>query len=117
MPGLAIRGRQWLTTVPCAQVYFELVLKGSKVDLWIRNIQLSCFSLLPALIPIFFPRLSMSGDDFSLMPTMPSDLFEHFGPSAWAVVWAQVLGGLVTAIVVKYSDNIMKGFATSLASQ
>ena len=33
----------------------------------------------------------------------------------WAVVTLQVLGGLVVALVVKYADNILKGFATSLA--
>jgi len=34
---------------------------------------------------------------------------------AWSVVLCQVMGGLVTALVIKFSDNIMKGFATSLA--
>lgn len=32
-----------------AGVYFEKVLKGSKPTLWIRNVQLSFFSLFPAL--------------------------------------------------------------------
>lgn len=94
-----------------AGVYFEMVLKNSKTDLWVRNVQLSLFSLLPALLPILFA------------PTIPGeptqglvrDAMKNFGGWAWATVAIQVFGGLVTAIVIKYSDNILKGFATSLS--
>ena len=43
------------------------------------------------------------------------DLFRHFGAWAWATVAIQVIGGLVTAMAIKYSDSILKGFATSLS--
>ncbi|KAH7913738.1 nucleotide-sugar transporter [Hygrophoropsis aurantiaca] len=90
-----------------AGVYFEMVLKNSQADLWIRNVQLSAFSLLPALVPIILSRPSDAG--------FISSLFENFGAWAWATVAIQVFGGLVTAMVIKYSDNILKGFATSLS--
>lgn len=90
-----------------AGVYFEMVLKNSQTDLWIRNVQLSAFSLLPALIPILLSRPTQTG--------LISSLFENFGAWAWATVGIQVFGGLVTAMVIKYSDNILKGFATSLS--
>ncbi|KAI0053932.1 nucleotide-sugar transporter [Auriscalpium vulgare] len=88
-----------------AGVYFEMVLKGSKADLWVRNVQLSLFSLLPAFIPVLYT------------PTTHTfhDLFKNFGGWAWATLLIQVFGGLVTAVVIKYSDNILKGFATSLS--
>jgi len=95
-----------------AGVYFEMVLKNSQADLWVRNVQLSLFSLLPALAPIIFTQrsvVSAAGEN------LISRLFENFGAWAWATVWVQVLGGLVTAMVIKYSDNILKGFATSLS--
>ena len=92
-----------------AGVYFEMVLKNSKADLWVRNVQLSLFSLLPALVPVLYsPSVPNSHGFFA-------DLLKNFGGWAWATVSIQVFGGLITAIVIKYSDNILKGFATSLS--
>jgi solute carrier family 35 (UDP-sugar transporter), member A1/2/3 len=95
-----------------AGVYFEMVLKNTQADLWIRNVQLSLFSLLPALMPILFSQQATA--EMSMIGWIAS-LFDNFGPWAWATVFIQVLGGLVTAMVIKYSDNILKGFATSLS--
>lgn len=92
-----------------AGVYFEMVLKNSKADLWVRNLQLSLFSLIPALLPIIYSPAHEDSAGFI------SDLLRNFGFWAWATVAIQVLGGLITAIVIKYSDNILKGFATSLS--
>ncbi|KAJ6622862.1 nucleotide-sugar transporter-domain-containing protein [Mycena sp. CBHHK59/15] len=91
-----------------AGVYFEMVLKNSRADLWVRNVQLALFSLIPALLPVIYSSGSHPGG-------FMRDFFRHFGPWAWATVAIQVFGGLVTAIVIKYSDNILKGFATSLS--
>ena len=33
----------------------------------------------------------------------------------WAVVFIQAIGGLIVAVVMKYADNILKGFATSFS--
>ncbi|KAJ7750572.1 nucleotide-sugar transporter-domain-containing protein [Mycena metata] len=86
-----------------AGVYFEIVLKGNNTVLWVRNVQLALFSLVPALLPVMYASNTHSHS------------FRHFTPSAWATVAVQVLGGLFTAVVIIYSDNIMKGFATSLS--
>jgi UDP-sugar transporter A1/2/3 len=92
-----------------AGVYFEMVLKNSKADLWVRNVQLSLFSLIPALLPVLYSTTPPHSRGFFL------DLFRNFGGWAWATVSIQVFGGLITAVVIKYSDNILKGFATSLS--
>ena len=91
-----------------AGVYFEMVLKGSKADLWVRNVQLSLFSLVPALFPVIF-------SDHRNSQGFLRDLVKNFGGWAWGTVAIQTFGGLITAVVIKYSDNILKGFATSLA--
>ncbi|KAH9173627.1 nucleotide-sugar transporter-domain-containing protein [Lactarius sanguifluus] len=97
-----------------AGVYFEMVLKNSTTDLWVRNVQLSLFSLLPALVPIIMAPSTSSGTSAHSVPSI-THLFANFTPWAWATVLTQVLGGLITALVIKYADNIMKGFATSLS--
>ena len=100
------------TTSGLAGVYFEMVLKGSSADLWVRNVQLCFFSLVPAVTPVFFPSLSFSPPTSTASDQGP---FAYFGFWAWMVVLCQVAGGLITALVIKYADNILKGFATSLA--
>ena len=97
-----------------AGVYFEMVLKNSATDLWVRNVQLSLFSLLPALVPIIMAPSPSPDAPAHSVPSI-THLFANFTPWAWATVLTQVLGGLITALVIKYADNIMKGFATSLS--
>ncbi|KAH9161346.1 nucleotide-sugar transporter-domain-containing protein, partial [Lactarius sanguifluus] len=90
-----------------AGVYFEMVLKNSTTDLWVRNVQLSLFSLLPALVPIIMAPSTSSGTSAHSVPSI-THLFANFTPWAWATVLTQVLGGLITG-----SRN--QGFATSLS--
>ena len=56
-----------------AGVYFDMVLKNSKADLWVRNVQLSLFSLIPALLPILYSSTPPNSRGFFM------DLFRHFG--------------------------------------
>jgi len=42
-------------------------------------------------------------------------IFYGYNWLVWGVVLMQAAGGLVVAVVVKYADNILKGFATSLS--
>ncbi|KAL1745580.1 nucleotide-sugar transporter-domain-containing protein [Schizophyllum fasciatum] len=82
-----------------AGVYFEKLLKQSRADLWVRNVQLSLFSLAPALLAALRQRAPLA----------------HFGPWACATVATHACGGLATAVVVKHADSVVKGFATSLS--
>ncbi|KAK4688088.1 solute carrier family 35 (UDP-sugar transporter), member A1/2/3, partial [Tremellales sp. Uapishka_1] len=100
-----------------AGVYFELILKSSSgssppPDLWIRNTQLSLFSLIPAIVPILVAPSGAPGAGW-LERVLGS--FSNFNGWALGTVLTQTLGGLITAVVIKYSDNILKGFATSLS--
>ena len=45
----------------------------------------------------------------------PRELLAHFNAFTWAVIWLQALGGLVVGLVLKYTDNIVKGFATAVS--
>ncbi|KAJ1544777.1 hypothetical protein HK405_008396, partial [Cladochytrium tenue] len=90
-----------------AGVWFEKVVKGSKGSLWVRNAQLSLFSLIPALLigVILVDGAKVSKRGF----------FQGYTAWTWAVVVLQAGGGLIVSLVVKYADNIIKGFATSIS--
>lgn len=89
-----------------AGVYFELVLKSSKASIWLRNIQLS-------VIGIVISGLSCYSRDGSSI--QQRGFFAGYNTWVWAVVTLQAAGGLLVAMVVKYADNVLKGFATSLS--
>ncbi|XP_035278033.1 UDP-N-acetylglucosamine transporter-like isoform X3 [Anguilla rostrata] len=89
-----------------AGVYFEKILKETKQSVWVRNIQLGLFGLVFGLMGVFVydgERVKESG------------MFQGYNGITWLVVALQALGGLVIAAVIKYADNILKGFATSLS--
>lgn len=89
-----------------AGVYFEKVLKGSDVTVWVRNVQLSFCSIPFGLISCYV----YDG-------TIVREKGFFFGYDKFIVylICLQACGGLIVAVVIKYADNILKGFATSLA--
>ena len=89
-----------------AGVYFEKVLKGSKISVWIRNIHLAVISSGIAATAVWSKdRAQIAQCGF----------YGGYGPAAWVLVFVQSVGGLLIAAVVKYADNILKAFATSVA--
>lgn len=89
-----------------AGVYFERILKETKQSVWLRNIQLGFFSFV-------FGFIGMMAYD--IQRVRESGIFQGYNNITWIVVVLQALGGLVVAVVIKYADNILKGFATSLS--
>ncbi|KAJ3159915.1 hypothetical protein HDU86_001179 [Geranomyces michiganensis] len=90
-----------------AGVWFEKVLKGTQASLFLRNMQLCLFSLVPGL---FFGVYLMDG-----AAVREYGFFQGYNAWTWAAIMCQAIGGLIVALVVKYADNILKGFATSLS--
>ncbi|XP_051990500.1 UDP-N-acetylglucosamine transporter-like [Xyrauchen texanus] len=89
-----------------AGIYFEKILKETKQSVWVRNIQLGMFGLMFGLVGVWVydgERVRQNG------------LFQGYNILTWTVVALQALGGLVIAAVIKYADNILKGFATSIS--
>ena len=90
-----------------AGVYFEKVLKGSNTSLWVRNIQLSFYSLFPAF---FIGVAIMDGPEI-----MERGFFDGYNAVVWTAIVFQAFGGIVVALCVNFADNIAKNFATSIS--
>ena len=87
-------------------IYFEKILKESKTSLWMRNIQMGVSSTILATIAVYV-------SDGEAVHT--NGFFFGYTNIVIAVILLQALGGLVVAVVVKYADNILKGFAASFS--
>lgn len=90
-----------------AGVYFEKVLKGSNASLWVRNVQLSFYSLFPAL---FLGVMLKDGSKIAEF-----GFFHGYNKVVWIAIFLQAFGGIIVALCVKFADNIAKNFATSIS--
>lgn len=89
-----------------AGVYFEKILKGTKASVWVRNVQLGFLGVIIGFV-------TMEINDGAKV-TEKGFFFGYYS-AVWCVIFLQSFGGLCVAVVVKYADNILKGFATSAA--
>lgn len=89
-----------------AGVYFEKILKGTKATIWMRNVQLGSFGVIFGLMAVMI-------NDGSQVAS--GGFLQGYNRITWIVISLQAFGGLVVAAVVKYADNILKGFATSVS--
>eukprot|EP00981_Chlorochromonas_danica_P008754 scaffold2308_cov164-Ochromonas_danica.AAC.4 len=90
-----------------AGVYFEKLLKNAATSLWMRNIQMGVSSIVAAVLGIYF-----SGEGESVRTR---GFFAGYSSLVIMVILLQAVGGLIVAVVVKYADNILKGFAASFS--
>lgn len=89
-----------------AGVYFELVLKQTHASIWMRNIQLSSIGIVVSVVSCY-----LRDKDAILERGFLSGYNEY----VLSVIVLQAAGGLIVALVVKYADNVLKGFATSIS--
>ncbi|KAG8582181.1 hypothetical protein GDO81_007947 [Engystomops pustulosus] len=89
-----------------AGVYFEKVLKSSDTSLWVRNIQMYISGIIVTLAGVFLT----DGEG-----VLEKGFFYGYNYLVWIVVLLASVGGLYTSVVVKYTDNIMKGFSAAAA--
>jgi len=89
-----------------AGVYLERVLKSGKTSIWLRNIQMAAFSLVVAMAGVFWK----DGE-----AVQANGFFYGYNPLVWLAIAIGSAGGILVAVVVKYADNVLKGFATSVS--
>jgi len=86
-----------------AGVYFEKILKGVKVSLWTRNLQLAVFSCIAAVAPLFF-----SADSGTIQLR---GFFYGYTSMTWVCICMNAGGGLLVGAVINYADAVTKDFA------
>lgn len=103
-----------------ASVYFERLLKDRSLTasvalsaappatLWQRNTHL-CMWTVPMNVALALATEGAAGGAGALV----SAPLRGFDPSTWLIIVVNGLGGLLVAVVMKYADNILKGFATA----
>jgi UDP-sugar transporter A1/2/3 len=89
-----------------AGIYFEKILKGSDISVWMRNVQLSLLSIPFGFGAVYLKHSSQIAEN---------GFFYGYDFFVCYLVVLNATGGLLVAVVVKYADNILKGFACSLA--
>jgi UDP-sugar transporter A1/2/3 len=87
-------------------VYFEKLVKHTSQTLWIRSLQLAIFGFV-------FGLAAVGITDFGDVQT--NGFFQGYNKITLLVVVLQAVGGMLVALVMKYADNILKGFATSIS--
>ncbi|GAA5988482.1 hypothetical protein JCM11641_007166 [Rhodosporidiobolus odoratus] len=114
------------------------IVPSGKPSLWIRNIQLSTFGLAVGLpIVLWEMRGCLGALDYGYLDasaeqgavaalgwwekasyvarTAGGNFFDGFNAVTWVVIALQLTGGLLSALVMQYADNLLKCFSTSLS--
>ncbi|XP_053877388.1 CMP-sialic acid transporter [Malaclemys terrapin pileata] len=89
-----------------AGVYFEKVLKSSDTSLWVRNIQMYLSGIVVTLVGVYLSEGAQ---------VLEKGFFYGYTYYVGFVILLASVGGLYTSVVVKYTDNIMKGFSAAAA--
>ncbi|KAJ3185622.1 hypothetical protein HDU87_000246 [Geranomyces variabilis] len=102
-----------------AGVWFEKLLKAPPAEtistappaprpgIWVRNIQLSLFSLATTGV---FGLVMLDGKEIA-----ERGFWAGYGMWPLFAVACSAAGGIIVALVVQAADNVVKGFATSIA--
>ena len=89
-----------------AGVWVEKILKQADTSFWIRNIQMGITSIVIAFLCVW-------SKDYEEVKNF--GFFHGYNFSVYSVIFFQAIGGLIVAAVVKYADNILKGFGSSMS--
>jgi solute carrier family 35 (UDP-sugar transporter), member A1/2/3 len=85
-----------------AGTYTEMMLKRAERTVWERNMQLAVYG-------IFF------GLAQNMFVSRPTEWLDGYSWVTWLVVVIHATGGILVSLTLAYMDNIVRGFATSVA--
>jgi UDP-sugar transporter A1/2/3 len=80
-----------------AGVYFEKMLRGSKVSFWVRNVHLAFFAIVTGV--------------FMMEETIRRNPFTGFTSLTWLCIFSNAYGGILAGMVIKYATALTKDVA------
>jgi len=86
-----------------AGVYVEKRFKATALTIWERNLQLSFWGIAMASASLYWDRERVK----------QKGVFAAFSRITCALACIHAFGGLLVAVVVKYTSTVVKAFATS----
>ena len=90
-----------------AGVWLERIVKRTvEVPIWVRNIQLGVISLVIGMGSVLW---------FDGRSVLSSGLFQGYTWVVAGVVLQVSVGGILVGLIMRYADNVIKGFATSIS--
>lgn len=90
-----------------AGVSFEKFLKGVKISLWARNLQLAFYSAVIGWLVVY------SSKDAATVNS--KGFFYGYTPMTWSCIAMNAFGGLLVGTVLKYADAVLKDVALGLS--
>jgi len=117
-------GMLMLLTACCcssfAGIFTEMLFKRvgvagqsqEKTSLWLQNMQMSTYTM----VVLVFSFIYETRQQLTTADSFTGLVFRGFTVWAWAVVVINAIGGLLVALVIKYADNILRGFSSALAT-
>ena len=85
----------------------QRILQSCKTNMWIRNAQMGVTSVTLGFVCTYVK-------DGQAIVDM--GFFQGYSYLVWLVISLQALGGLNVAFILKYADNILKGFAAAFST-
>jgi len=89
-------------------VYQQKILQRSGGNIWVRNAQMGLTSVVFGVGSVVLKDMDavVNGGGF----------FQGYCPLVWCVILLQSFGGLNVAFILRYADNILKGFAAAFST-
>ena len=101
------RGRRGGLHAGFCGVYQQKILQAGKTNMWVRYAQMGLTSVtLGVISTIVKDRQALAERGF----------FQGYTKLVWTVIIIQAVGGLNVAFILKYADNILKGFAAAFST-
>lgn len=103
-----------------ASVYFEAIVKGvgaargKTASLWVQNLQLALLTM--ALCAYSFVAAILNPRDGARSSIHLTSVFDGFTLKVWILIANNAVSGLLVALVIKHADNVLRGFASAIAT-